>query len=79
MPGPTVLTISFGEEDSIELTWTDDSQHNDRGAWVVNEVITRAGQLADPQVAYWVGEFRQSADELLGAWRNYLRDTKVRR
>lgn len=78
MKGPIVMSVSFGDDDTIELVWTDLAQHSDFGAAVHTEVITTVGQMTDEQVTYWSRELRQSADEFLGAWRNYVRDNARR-
>lgn len=71
-----VLSISFGELDEIEIVWTDEREHSDLGATVVTSVVTTGGQQASEEMKYWTSELRQTVDEFLGNWRNFLRDAK---
>lgn len=69
-----VLSVSFGDEGEIEVSWTDENEHSNLGATVFSQVITPEGQQASEEMAYWTTELRQTVDEFLGNWRNFLRD-----
>lgn len=60
-----ILAIQFSDEGNISIDWMDTSEMSPQGGTYKTTYITLSGQETDEQVAYWVKELRQDADEFL--------------
>ena len=72
-----VSSLQFDPDGTITIGWHIDEESDEQGGIFYQSFITPEGQVGNEELAYWVKELLQTADEVLAEWRRHRRKPSV--
>lgn len=61
-----ILSVRFSDDGNVTIDWVDENEMDKNGGTIRSTYLTPAGVQSSPEVEYWLREFFQDVDELLG-------------
>lgn len=61
-----ILSVRFSDDGNVTIDWMDENEVTKNGGTIRSTYVTPSGIQGSADVEYWLREFFQDVDELLG-------------